>query len=251
MVGGAEHDAAAVQDDPQRVRRPDDVEGIVPGNHDEPECRDRPGRQPEQAGQQDHAPAEGPQDQQQRDVEVEVELIDETTHDDRLEEHQPQPARQQIPRQPGAALSIERQPRAGPGQQKEHRRAEVRDPPREEQRGRGSGEIGRVTHRRAEIVPRVIERHDDHHDAAQDVDRFETRSGRTQSRGHSVGSLSALSYQLSAWFCGSRSFRLQASRSRICPCERPAPSAQRRTPNPEPRAPSAESRIPSPVNVSS
>jgi hypothetical protein len=47
------------------------------------------------------------------------------------------------------------------------------DPPGEEKGGRGSGKIRRVQAGRAKEIPHVIERHQDHHGPANDVDGFE------------------------------------------------------------------------------
>jgi hypothetical protein len=46
----------------------------------------------------------------------------------------------------------------------------MRNPPGEEQRGRRRSGIGRVDPGRTEIVADVVERHEDHDDATEQVD---------------------------------------------------------------------------------
>ena len=57
--------------------------------------------------------------------------------------------------------------------------AHVGDPAREEQRRAGARRVGRADPGDAEEVARVVERHDDHDRAADQVDRFEASAGRS------------------------------------------------------------------------
>jgi hypothetical protein len=97
--------------------------------------------------------------------------------DGELEHDQPQRPRDQEPGQVSAAAALlETQIRARAGEQHERGRAEVGDPPRHEDGGGRPGEILRLERhrRRMHVVARVVEGHDDHHDAAQDVQRLNT-----------------------------------------------------------------------------
>ena len=77
----------------------------------------------------------------------------------------------------------QREPRAGAGEQEEDGSADVGDPAREEESDGGGGKVGRRAGL-AEEVSRVIERHDDHDDAANDVDRFEAGAFHCDGFGH-------------------------------------------------------------------
>src|SRR5262249_1358398 len=86
------------------------------------------------------------------------------------EEDQPEAAREEEARELGVALLSLREPRGGAGEEHEDRRAVVGDEAREEERGRGLVEVGRIERLRAEEIAHVIERHQRHHDAAQEID---------------------------------------------------------------------------------
>ena len=107
-------------------------------------------------------------------------------HDRQLEHDQPQPARHQKPRQLRFALAARKlQVSARAGEKHEHRRTEMCDPAREEQARRScaidrSDQTGR--RRVVNKVARVVQHHDDHHDATQQIDRIYSSRG-------SVGSL--------------------------------------------------------------
>src|SRR5437588_11216757 len=90
-----------------------------------------------------------------------------------LEHHQEKPARRQVLREclrvAELALEIER---GGAGEEGEPWRAEVRHPTREEHAGR------RAAGGHAGIHPYVIDRHEDHDHAANQVDRADARAWR-------------------------------------------------------------------------
>jgi hypothetical protein len=79
----------------------------------------------------------------------------------------------EVPRELSRRARCARVPRAGAGAEEERRRADVRDEAREEQRYGRRREVRRVRAERPEEVARVVERHDHHDDAAQDVDGFD------------------------------------------------------------------------------
>lgn len=60
--------------------------------------------------------------------------------------------------------------RPSPGEEKEHRRAEVGDPAREEQGHIGSREIGRTEMGIGKIVAYMVKGHKDHDQATQEID---------------------------------------------------------------------------------
>ena len=94
-------------------------------------------------------------------------------HERHFEQDQPQPARHQKPRQLRLALAARKlQVRTRAGEKHEDGRAEVCDPAREEQRDVRARQIGRIKLQRRVVneVARVVQHHDHHHDAAQQVD---------------------------------------------------------------------------------
>lgn len=74
-----------------------------------------------------------------------------------------------------AALALEID--GGSGEGDEARRAEMRDPAGDEERGPGLRRIDGVDGVAAEVVAGVIERHEDHEQAAQEVDGFDAAAG--------------------------------------------------------------------------
>ena len=84
------------------------------------------------------------------------------------------------------AVARESQPGAGAGEEKERRGADVRDPAGEENHRRRPRQVfGRERHRRGvKEVADVIERHDDHHQAAEGVDRSEAGARMRAAGGH-------------------------------------------------------------------
>src|SRR6185503_16728439 len=76
---------------------------------------------------------------------------------------------------------------AGSRQQEENRCAQVRDPTSEKERGGGGGEVGWIRAKRPEEVAGVVERHDDHDDAAQHVHRLDPFPALSLRHGLSAG----------------------------------------------------------------
>jgi hypothetical protein len=140
------------------------------GNHHRAESRDDTGGQIHERREGNHRPSERPQHDQQGDPIIEVELKGEATDDRQLEEDQPQAAREQQPGEFAARSPPSRQRGARPRQQEKDRRAQVGDPSGEEQRRRRARDVGRTYRDDAEEIACVIKRHQDHDDAAEDVD---------------------------------------------------------------------------------
>ncbi len=178
-----------VQDEPElavvRQVRPrahlDRIEQVVERDHRDAERADGDERQVDERGQDDHRDAERPDHLQHRE-ERRVERPEGAEADQRdLEQDEPQPARDEEAAQLAAALARELEVRGGACQEHEDRGAEVGDPARHEERGRGRLEVGRVV---AEAVvdegAHVVEDHHHHDDAAHEVDRLEAplRRGR-------------------------------------------------------------------------
>ena len=164
--------------DPTRrveVRRVDAVEQVVARNHGEANRADRYPRQPDEAREHDHRRADHPDHLRGEVVEPKVERPAEP-HDGELEHHQPEAPRDEKPaelRRTSTPLSVEIGGDAG--KQNEDWRAEVGDPPCEEESR--IGDVTRVHPARAEEVARVIQRHDHHDKATQQVDGIKARAG--------------------------------------------------------------------------
>ena len=137
----------------------------------------QPDRNKDEQRENDHRPAQGPDHLEQRHAVVEVELQSEAADDDDLENNEPEPACVEKCGELAAGLSGPRERGARPGEKKERWRADVRDPSSEEQGRRRSSEIRGIAGD-AEKVARVIERHENHRDAANDVDRLDSQFAR-------------------------------------------------------------------------
>ena len=172
---GLQHESRPVQDRPERVaptgrRRT----GCAPAISDEADGGDDHGGRHDQ-----HASTiiDQPSAQSTSSIVtlvVEVELVGRGSADERqLEDDEPEPAREQEARQLGARLAAQRRGTRRCRSRGRNRRAEVGDPAREEQRRRRGRDGSGVRARDAEEVARMVERHDDHDDAANKVDRFD------------------------------------------------------------------------------
>ena len=128
------------------------------------------GLQADEQRQQDHAPAQHPDHAGEHEVrEVQVERPEEANQRQLQDDEQRAAPDEESPKSGRVRERAAVQKRAGPGEECERRRAEVRDPPREEDRRRGAAG------RHAGIDADVIDRHQDHDDAAHDVDGLESR----------------------------------------------------------------------------
>jgi len=143
----------------------------VAGDHHHAEGENRRRRQPDQRCQHDHRPAQRPDHDEHRDLVVDVELHAEAPDDREFEHDQPHATHEQESRQLRRRATAAREKGAGTGEQEERRRAQVRDPPCQEQRHRRLREVDWVEAGYTEVVAHVIERHQDHDTAAQRVDR--------------------------------------------------------------------------------
>ena len=114
----------------------DGVEQVVRADHHHAKGGDGPVRQIHQCGQRDHRLSQRPQNEQHRQVVIEVELKSQTAQRHQFDENQPQPARPKEVREFALRSSVQRKVRARADEQKEDGRAEVRDPAGEEQRNR-------------------------------------------------------------------------------------------------------------------
>jgi hypothetical protein len=189
MVRRRDQHAGHVQDLPERgpgAERlgADTVERVVADDQRGAHRRDRARRQVDQRRERDHRPAQHPEDVHQRDVEVDVELVGQAPQHDGIESDQPESAGPQVTRQLGTGLLAQLEARAHAGEQAEYRGADMRDPAREEQRHGGGRRIGRIASRDAQVVAHMIERHHDHHEAAQHVDRLDACASDCDGSGH-------------------------------------------------------------------
>ena len=138
--------ALRVQQHPQRMRRTHAVEQIVAGDH----------------GHTDH--------HEHRDLIVDVELKAKAADDGELEHDQPHATQEQETRQLRRGTASPCEERARAGEQEERRRAQVRDPPCQEERHCRLREVDWIDTGHSKVVAHVIERHQNHDDAAQCVD---------------------------------------------------------------------------------
>jgi len=97
--------------------------------------------------------------------EVEIERPRDAQHG-QLEQDQPQPAKQEEAGQIAVLAPVQIGPR--PREEHERGRTEVGDPPREEDRRNGA------PRRHARVDAHVVDRHEHHRRAAQDVDRYDS-----------------------------------------------------------------------------
>ena len=159
-----------------KVRCNDAVEQVVTCNHDEADRADCHPREPDEASEHDHRRADHPNHLRDEVVEPKVERPAEP-HDGELEHDQPEAARDEKSaelRRAATPLAVEIGGDAG--KENEDRRAEVGDPPREKESR--IGYVTRVHPTRAEEIARMIERHEHHDEAAQQVDRNRGADGR-------------------------------------------------------------------------
>ncbi|MCR5878280.1 hypothetical protein LRS04_07860 [Phenylobacterium sp. J367] len=156
--------------EPPELGRLHPVEQVVARQDDHADRQHRLPRQPDEAGQGDHRPADRPDHLQEQEVEPPVPA--ETDHR-QLHGHQPQAPGQQEARElaPGLAAG-ELQPGRDPGQEHEDRRAEVGDPAGGEEQRIAALRVKRIEDQRlvVEEVAHMVQHHEHHGHAAQQVD---------------------------------------------------------------------------------
>ncbi len=161
----------------------DRVQQIVPRNHHQADYAHGNGGQIDQPGKRDHRPPERPQNKQHDDVIVEIELPTEAAAYDQFKKDQPEASSEEEPRKLSRRLSAAGEERSSAGEQEECRRAEMRDPASEEQGDCSRRRIRGIEACISEEVAGMIERHQDHDHAAQDVDCFQPHTfGRSSLR---------------------------------------------------------------------
>ena len=90
-----------MEDGPDRVGGLDGVKEVVRDDHEDAECRDDGGWQPDEKRKRDHAPAESPEHGDDGDVVVEVELHDEAAEEDEVEKDEPEASSEEEAREVG------------------------------------------------------------------------------------------------------------------------------------------------------
>ncbi len=169
-----------MQQRPQRrpcaeTLRVDAVEQVVSADDHDAENSNRAQRQMDEHSQHHHRNADRPDHLQEQAVVIaHVERPDEA-HQRDFEHDQPQAAREQEPAQLRARAMSPGEIRADACEQHERRRTEVRDPASEKQWRVGLRQVERIEAHVGEEIADVIQRHQHHHQAAQDVDRRYTR----------------------------------------------------------------------------
>ena len=154
----------------------DAVEQVMTRDHGDPDGADGPARQVNKPRENDHRNADRPDHLQEDQVWKYAERPGEA-HDREFQQHQPQSAGEQKPAHLAhrpAARAIEEGGCAR--EEHENRGAEMRDPAREEQSG--VVDVARVEAGGREKVAGVVERHQHHDEAAQQVDRVEPDPAR-------------------------------------------------------------------------
>jgi hypothetical protein len=108
-------------------------------------------------------------------------------HHAEFDQHQPEAAGHKIAADRGRAAALcAVEIGRDAGEKDEDRRAEMRDPARHEQRG--IGHVARIEAAHRKEVAGVVERHDDHDEAAQKIDRGQARPRlRDRCRGRDAG----------------------------------------------------------------
>ena len=152
------------------------VQEIVGGDHDDADGGDEPVRKKKERAEHDHGPAKRPKDNKKRDVKIEIELHGEAAEDDCVEKDEPETARPEEAREFALGFAAERKIGAGASEKKENGRAEVGDPAGEEICRGGLRKIVGKEGSVGEKIARVVERHDDHDDAAEKIDGLDARA---------------------------------------------------------------------------
>jgi hypothetical protein len=172
--------AALMQDGPQpaggaEIGRNGTVEEVVTGDQRKPEACNRGARQPDKPGQHDHRCADRPDHPRHQRGEARIERPADA-NDGEFENDQPEAAGQQEAADLGGGPALRAiEPGRNPGQKDEHRRTVMRDPAGEEQCG--VGDVARIGAARTEEVAGMVERHQDHHQTAQQIDGIQPRNG--------------------------------------------------------------------------
>ncbi len=134
-----------------------------------------------ESGEKDHTQPEHPENEkeEERALKANLEQPQETDNGE-FQQDEPKAACEEEARELrfGAAILFVEES-ADTGGEGENRRAEMSDPAGKEEGGGGSGKIGRLEGHGggAYKVTDVIERHDDHDEAAKSVDGLESRIG--------------------------------------------------------------------------
>ena len=154
-------------------RAADRREYVLREDDQQPDRANRNRRKPDQAGEQDHAPAEHPDHAGEIVVrKIEVERPRDANHC-QLEENEYDAASNEEACECTAVAELLRvEKRTGAGEEGEARRDEVRDPAGEEDAGRQSARGN------ARVHADVIDRHQNHDDAARHVERCEPTGAR-------------------------------------------------------------------------
>ena len=97
--------------------------------------------------------------------------------DGELDQNEPETANKEEAAELGERLAAPIEIGRKPGEKDEGRRAEMRDPAGEKQRR--LRHVARIETAFAEEAPRVVERHQRHHQPAQDVDGLDAAAART------------------------------------------------------------------------
>ena len=149
------------------------VDQVMPDEHDGGYSRNDPTWQPNQCRQRDHRKSDREDGAAGHPEQVELESPAELDQGE-IDQDQPQAAHKKKATERSGVLSAAVEERGESSEENEGGGAYVRYPAREKQRG--FRDIARIEAGRGEEVSRMIQRHDRHDQAAQDIDRSDTRS---------------------------------------------------------------------------
>ncbi len=111
-------------------------------------------------------------------MKIEIELPGKAAEDDDFQKDEPEATCPEIAGEFGFGFSPESQGSACACEKKEDGRADVGNPAGEEQCGGGLREVYGTDSGTTEIIASVVQRHDDHHETAQQIDGFDARANR-------------------------------------------------------------------------
>ena len=155
------------------IRRLDRIEQIVTSNHHHADDGYPESGKVNEPRKHNHRPAQRPQHRKHRQAIIEIELNPQAAKNSDFEKDQPQASRKKESREFSFGFSFERKIGAGSGEQKENRRAKMGDPAGKKKSSGGLVKIGGADGAIAKEIADMIERHQDHDDATNDVDRFD------------------------------------------------------------------------------
>ena len=148
------------------------VKGIMAKHDDESDSKDGGEGQPNGKPEEEHADTDGPECFEEHDMIARIEAEDKG-EDSYVDEDQPESAADEEAAKLGPGFAQALKIARGACQEYEDGCAEMGDPASEEQSRRGGLQIQGIAYRIVKVVARMIERHNDHDQSAEQVDRVD------------------------------------------------------------------------------